>query len=227
MQWIHDFQLVLFDLDGLLVNTEELHFCAYKQMLATRGFELTWDFHRYCHTAHYHADKIGSEFYQTFPALLQQESSWDVLYNEKKKIMIDLLSNGEVQLMPGAEVLLRALADANIKHCVVTHSPDDLIRPIRKQHPSLDAIPFWITRKDYVHPKPHSECYEMAIKLHAQAGDRIIGFEDTPRGLTALMGTPAKPMLICTVNYPEIPTFVAQGVQHFPTFNAIPSGSFF
>ena len=32
MRWISEYQLFLFDLDGLLVNTEELHYQAYKNM---------------------------------------------------------------------------------------------------------------------------------------------------------------------------------------------------
>lgn len=219
MQWIHRYQLFLFDLDGLLVNTEELHFSAYRQMLARRGFELPWDFTRYCHTAHYHADKIGAEFYAMFPGLGQQESSWEVLYNEKKHIMIDILSQGNVQLMSGAHELLVALEKANIKRCVVTHSPQALIAPIVKHHPILQTIPFWVTRNDYAQAKPHPECYLKAIKAYAQPGDRVIGFEDTPRGLKALMGTDAKPVLICQVNYPEISEFVQQGVLHYPSFS--------
>lgn len=221
MDWIHQFQLFLFDLDGLLVNTEELHFAAYKQMLASRGFALPWDFHRYCHTAHYHADKIASELYEMFPDLYTQECSWDVLYDEKKKIMIDILNQGHIQLMPGAFELLEALASAGIKRCVVTHSADSLIAPIRQQHPILESIPFWITRTDYIHPKPNSECYLKAISTFAQPGERVIGFEDSPRGLTALMGTSAKPVLVCSVNYPEIPEFLKQGVVHFKSFHEI------
>lgn len=221
MEWIYRFQLVLFDLDGLLVNTEELHYTAYKQMLSNRGFKLPWSFERYCHTAHYHSDKIASELYELFPDLHRQESTWDVLYDEKREIMIDLLNQKGADLMPGAEALLNALAEANIKRCVVTHSPDALVKPIRQQHPVLDAIPFWITRGDYNSPKPDPECYQKAIMLHALPGDKVVGFEDTPRGLTALMGTTAKPVLICSVGYPEIATFKAQGVQHFQTFNSI------
>jgi len=85
MDWINEYQLFLFDLDGLLVNTEELHYSAYKQMLERRGFSLSWDFRRYCHTAHYYSDKIASELYELFPELYSQESSWDTLYGEKKK----------------------------------------------------------------------------------------------------------------------------------------------
>ena len=221
MDWIHEYQLFLFDLDGLLVNTEELHFRAYKNMLLARGFELPWNFNRYCRTAHYHADKIGDEFYELFPELQTQEASWPVLYAEKKQAMINLVNTGEVQLMPGVIELLQALQDAQIKRCVVTHSPDELVEPIREFQPILNTIPYWITRTDYSQPKPRSECYITSIEKYAKPGEKVIGFEDTPRGLRALLGTTATPILITSIDYPEIPDFIRQGVKHFTSFKQV------
>lgn len=221
MQWIDHFQLFLFDLDGLLVNSEELHFLAYKNMLNARGYELPWDFSRYCRTAHYHSDKIASELYEMFPTLYSQEPSWDVLYLEKKKAMISLLEGGAVQLMPGVFELLTLLNDAGVKRCVVTHSPSELVELIRKQHPILNTIPNWITRRDYSAPKPSPECYLKAIAVYANDDDKIIGFEDTPRGLRALMGTRALPVIVSQVPYPEIDEFVAQGALHYTNFHAL------
>ncbi len=221
MDWIDRYQLFLFDLDGLLVNSEELHFMAYKNMLKNRGHNLTWNFSRYCRTAHYHSDKIASELYEIFPDLLSQEPSWDVLYGEKKQAMISLLESGAVQLMPGVFELLTILKERNIKRCVVTHSPSELVELIRKQHVILNSIPNWITRRDYVSPKPSPECYLKAIMVHADKNDNVIGFEDTPRGLRALMGTRALPVIVCEVPYPEIEEFTAQGAMHYSNFTEL------
>jgi len=57
--------------------------------------------------------------------------------------------------------------------------------------------------------------------MYGEKGGPIIGFEDTPRGLTALLGTKATPILICTANYPEIPAFIDRGVKHFSSFEGI------
>lgn len=221
MHWIHQFQLFLFDFDGLLVNTEELHFLAYKEMCARRGFDLDWSFERYCESAHYSADILERELYQKFPRLYEMEPSWDILYKEKKAIIIDLLKNGAAELMPGVQELLTALDVARIKRVVVTHSPIELIQAVRGQLPILETIPHWVTRYDYTKPKPNSECYLKAISMFGSSGEAIIGFEDTPRGLTALLGTPATPVLICKTNYPEIPSFIERGVKHFTSLKGI------
>lgn len=227
MRWIHDFDLFLLDFDGLLVNTEEIHHLAYKRMCANRGVDFTWDFDTYCSVAHYSATGLREKIYKQFPKLYEQEPLWSVLYSEKKKAIIDLALEGAVQLMPGAERFLKALQEADVRRCVVTHSPKELVGVIREKNPVLNTVPAWFTREDYDKPKPDPEPYLKAIEVMARPGDRMIGFEDTPRGLTALMGTPAKPVLICKTNYPEIPAFISRGVIHFPSLESLPSGDLY
>jgi HAD superfamily hydrolase (TIGR01509 family) len=223
MKWISDYQLFLFDFDGLLVNTEEIHFQAYKQMCSGRGFDLPWDFSRYCYMAHYDSDKLKNSIYEDLPDLYALEPNWGVLYAEKKRAIIELLNEGAVRMMPGAEKFLKELAENDIPRCVVTNSPEDQIRIIKKYNPILNTIPHWFTRETYTHPKPHPECYLNAIDKVAPKAIKIIGFEDTPRGLKALMGTSAKPILISEVEYPEIPDFKNKGVLHFKSFRSLPS----
>lgn len=224
MQWIHNYQLFLFDFDGLLVNTEELHYQAYINMCANRGFNLPWDFKRYSLAAHYYAEGLREQIYAELPALLAQEPDWSVLYQEKKRLFIQSVEQGAVQLMPGAYQLLGSLQKSNIKHCVVTHSAIELIQAIRKQHPVLDAIPHWITREDYKTPKPSPECYLTAIQRLAHPEDKIIGFEDIPRGLNALKQTRAKAVLICPSDSAYLPELLKQEISHYPSLEAISTG---
>ncbi len=102
----------------------------------------------------------------------------------------------------------------------MTHSPASFVRNIRKRHLLLDTIPHWITREDYVHPKPNPACYQMAINQLARPSDEIIGFEDSPRGLDALLGTRAKPVLICPSDASHLAHTLTQHpyVLHYPSF---------
>ncbi|MBM3184435.1 MAG: HAD family phosphatase [Chlamydiae bacterium] len=219
MKWIYDFQLFLFDFDGLLVDTEGLHYQAYVNMLASRGWKLGWSFAKYCELAHLNATAIKESLYAEFPDL---DPNWNALYEEKKKAYFDLIGAGQVKLMPGAEPLLKALDEANIRSCTVTHSLLEQTRFIRSVLPILNTIPHWITREDYDKPKPNPECYLRAIQLYGKKGDRIIGFEDSIRGLQALKGTPALPVLVCASHHPLLELALEEGnIVHFESFEQI------
>lgn len=213
MDWIKNYQLFLFDFDGLLVNTEEIHFKAYCNMCARYGFKLEWTFDRYCKIAHYSAEGLKEEIYRDLPKLYTLEPNWDVLYAYKKQQVIHLLQTSSIQLMPGVGELLKALQEMHIKRCVVTHSPQALVQTVKRQHAILDTIPHWITREHYTHPKPHPEGYLKAIEHNASSTDKIIAFEDTPRGIEALLKTPAKPILISKIPYSPLPARVKQFEQ--------------
>jgi HAD superfamily hydrolase (TIGR01509 family) len=200
MDWIFHYHLFLFDFDGLLVNTEKIHYNAYKKMCQRRGYQLTWTFAKYCSIAHTSATGLRENIYDDFPQLQQQEPIWEILYGEKKQCYMELLTEQPVELMAGAAELLALLEEAQVKRCVVTHSPLEQIQRIRKHQPLLDSITEWFTREDYTHPKPHPDGYLKAIEKLASKSDRIIGFEDSLRGIESLLQTPAQPVAICPPN---------------------------
>src|SRR5271163_1012892 len=100
MKWIHDFQLFLFDFDGLLVNTEHLHYQAYVNILDKRGYKLGLSFGNFLQLAQLNSTAWREALYAEIPSL---EPNWEILYREKKEAYLDLLRTGKVELMPGVE----------------------------------------------------------------------------------------------------------------------------
>jgi HAD superfamily hydrolase (TIGR01509 family) len=218
MKWIHDFQLFLFDFDGLLVNTEHLHYQAYANMLVKRGYSLPLTFAHFLELAQLNSTAWREALYAQIPGL---DPNWEALYRGKKEAYLELLATGKVELMPGAELLLQALAQADIRRCVVTNSILEHVLPLRARLPVLQTIPHWITREDYEKPKPSPECYLKAIALHGKKGDRIIGFEDSVRGLRALQQTPAFPVLVCPSHHPLLQIATEGNVAHFESLEQV------
>ena len=222
MNWIFDFQLFLFDFDGLLVNTEYLQFQAYIDVLLRKGHSLDWSFSKFCAAAHFDADSLKEALCVEFPDL---EPQWNSLYKEKKQIYLDLISSSKIELMPGVEPLLRALEKAQRRRCVVTLAGRDQTLLISSQIPVLKTLPHWVTREEYERPKPAPDGYLRAIELYGKKGDRIIGFEDSLRGLRSLQQTPALPILICPFHHPLLEIASEGDVVHFESFQQIPENS--
>ncbi|NGX62919.1 MAG: Beta-phosphoglucomutase [Candidatus Anoxychlamydiales bacterium] len=222
MLWINDFQLFLFDLDGLLVNTENIHYQAYLDMLFRRGFKLDWSFLKFCEVAHFDDQSLKEGVYALFPQLLDQEPNWEVLRAEKNRIYIELLKSSKIDLMPGVEKLLKELKTQNIKRCVVTNSTKQMTDMMRVKQPLLNNIDNWITREDYTYAKPNPDGYLRAISLYGEKGDRIIGFEDSARGVKALEKTPSISVLIGPIFSPNVRSILSKDVLYFKSFEDIP-----
>lgn len=220
MERLRKYGLYLLDLDGLLVNTEQLHYEAYVHMCETRGFHLDLSFAEYCEIAHRSAEGIQQYIYTKFPKLYAQEPRWAVLYAEKKAAYMKLLQTRPIDLMPGASELLYALAKVDVKRCVVTHSAADLAASLCAYHPALKTVPYWLTRESYRNPKPDPECYQKAITFFAEPGEAVIGLEDSPRGLEALAGTRADRVLISASEESCLPIGGLHGALHFSSLHA-------
>jgi HAD superfamily hydrolase (TIGR01509 family) len=218
MQSLYEFDLFLFDFDGLLVNTEHLHYQAYLNMLTKRGHQTNLSFASFFELAHMSSSAWKEALYADVPGL---EPNWQVLHEEKTKSYLELVATSKMELMPGAEALLKELKRLGKRRCVVTHSFLSQVQLIRAKLPALETLPHWITREDYEKPKPNPECYLRAIELYGKKEDRIIGFEDSLRGLRALMGTPAMAVLVCPNHHPLLEIALAEGGKHFESLKSV------
>ena len=220
MDWIFDYQFFLFDFDGLLADTESIHYQAYIEMCAQRGYTLNWSFARYSESAHHSSTGLRDGIYAEFPSLKEEEPNWASLYAEKQRLFLDFIQQQPVPLMPGVAELLQALKKAHIPSCVVTNSMRSVTHTIREKNPILNTIPYWITREDYTLPKPHPECYQIAIDKFSPSKTGVVGFEDSPKGLEALAQTQAQPFLICPPYLAYIEQTLKKHPQtlYYPTF---------
>lgn len=208
---------MFFDLDGLLVNTEKMHYQAYKNMCKGRGADLEWSFEKYCSIAHESSTGLQLNIQKELKAL--SVYPWKELYKDKKQAYLNLLEEGDIELMPGAEKAIAFLQEQGILSCVITHSPKELVDKIKSKLPALSMIPYWITREDYKEPKPAPDGYLLAKGKYAKEGERIIGFEDTLRGWTALNGAGVEGVVISTVLREEVKQeLLEQGVRVVSSF---------
>lgn len=194
----------LLDLDGVLVRTEELHHEAYRRMCAERGQALGWSFERYCLAAHYGRDRLRDELARELPALFAREPRWEVLYAEKSAIYLDLLGAGGAELMPGADELLRRLAERGAPRAIVTNSTAEQAALLRRHLPLLESIPEWVTRQDYRSAKPAPDAYVEAVRRLGVPAGRCLGLEDTPRGVEALSRAGVRAVLVTAIPYRDL-----------------------
>jgi HAD superfamily hydrolase (TIGR01509 family) len=165
---------ILWDHDGVLVNTEHLYFQATAAALARAGVTLTL------------------EQYQQFH-LVESRGSWhlaahlsaaevDRLRRERNAHYIELLTSGDV-LVPGAIDLLKRLS--RYRMAVVTSSLREPFDAIHRTSGLRDLVEFVLTNEDYGASKPDPEPYLTAVARLGVAKENCLVVEDSTRGLTA------------------------------------------
>ncbi|WP_372807977.1 HAD family hydrolase, partial [Pontiella sp.] len=98
---------VIFDFDGIIVDSEPMHFRAFNEALKPMDIEMTWE--EYC------ATYIGFDDRDAFRAILkahnQKHSSRDLkhLIEQKAKVFQTFVQNGEATPLPGAVELIKSI----------------------------------------------------------------------------------------------------------------------
>lgn len=162
----------LVDLDGFLINSEELYLASNKIYFKKFGFDFTEQLHR---------QGTGKKFEQWIKTVTPINKTGDEILKERNKIFFDLAKNN-LKLLPFAEEFLQ-LVKQNFKTALVTSSKRDyvnLVFDITKIKKYFDLV---ITSELSKKGKPDPECYLLAAqKLKAKPSECVV-FEDAPSGV--------------------------------------------
>lgn len=169
---------VLWDNDGVLVDTERLFYQANRELFLRLGVDLSeqqfFDW--------YLADNCGAWHLLTSLQLTNQQI--EQLRGERNVRYAQLLAGAEVRPVAGVERVLADLS-ARLPMGVVTSSNGDHFQQIHGKLGLLRHFRFALTAEHYVHSKPSPEPYILGLaRLGVEAG-RCVVVEDSPRGLQA------------------------------------------
>jgi HAD superfamily hydrolase (TIGR01509 family) len=169
---------VLFDLDGVLADTERIHWAAYRRVLAEHGVDVGLEEYR----RHFIAQGGGPEYAcRTYGLPLTP----DELRAAKAPVYLDLVRRG-VEARPGARAALERLGRTH-RVAVATNAwraEAELVLGRLELGPLLHAL---VTREGYVHAKPAPDAYLTAAAALGHPPEDCVVVEDTPRGLAAAL----------------------------------------
>jgi HAD superfamily hydrolase (TIGR01509 family) len=168
---------LLWDNDGVLVDTEGLYFKATREVLATVGVELNEAlyvqlFLREGRGAFHLARDRGLD-----------EAQIDTLRNARDARYAQLLETGSL-LFAGVEQAMAALA-CQYRMAIVTSSLREHFQLIHRSTQILQHFEFVLTRGDYLHAKPDPDPYLTALARLGHRADACLAIEDSERGLRA------------------------------------------
>jgi HAD superfamily hydrolase (TIGR01509 family) len=168
---------ILWDHDGVLVDTERLYFEATRAALARVGVDLTVEQYR----QHLLVESRGAWHLAEQRGASQAEV--ERLRDARNALYLRLLSENDV-MVPGALELLQRLRPRH-RMAVVTSSRRDHFDAIHHGSGLNDLVEFVLAREDYGQSKPHPEPYLAAVERLGAAKADCLVVEDSLRGLAA------------------------------------------
>ncbi|MGI9008360.1 MAG: HAD family hydrolase [Streptosporangiaceae bacterium] len=205
-------EAVLFDMDGLLVDSEPLWFEVEHAVMARLGGRWT------------EADQrklVGGSLPTSVDYLISRgtrEVSRDDVAGWLVGGMADLLAEREVTVLPGAAELLAEVTAAGLPRALVTSSERVIMDAVLASL-TRHGISFTVTvcGADVRHPKPHPEPYLRAAGLIGADPRACVALEDSPNGVTAALA--AGCVTVAVPGVAEVP--VRPGLTIAPSLAAI------
>ncbi len=179
---------VLFDLDGVLADTEPLHFRAHRQTLKARGYDLTEQEH----------DDHWIRCGKGLPEFLRDHdirADASVMRLEKDAAFLNLLATRDVS-RPGVRELVQELRSC-YRIAVCTSSRRHIAEAILKSVNLRELVDVLVTADDVKERKPAPDVFlEAARKLDVRTSECVV-VEDALKGIRAALAARMPVLLIC------------------------------
>lgn len=173
---------VLFDLDGVLVDTRRLHFDALSRALGDLGLELSFEEHQRIYDGLPTHTKI--EILKDRFELTPEQISF--LNLRKQLYTVELLQN---KIVPNEDHfrMFSLLKENGIRIAICSNTKRKTLDFIVEQLKISEFIEFTLSHEDIEKPKPSPDIYIKAINRLNIRPEETIVFEDSPHGIESAM----------------------------------------
>jgi beta-phosphoglucomutase len=195
---------VIFDFDGVIVDTEPLHYRSFQTILEPMGLGYSWE--RY--VEHYMGFDDRDAFMEAFRSkgMDLSHSGLEELIALKAERFQQVIAGG-VTPYPGVVQLVKSLsADLPVAICSGALRSD--IEPILRQFSLDSAFSVMVTAEEVPASKPDPASYALAVRKLAAAFPEkgilplsCVAIEDTPAGIASATGAGIS-VLAVTNSYP-------------------------
>jgi beta-phosphoglucomutase len=170
------FDSILFDFDGVLADSEGVHFACWTEILKPLGIPLSWEI--YCEQC------IGITDRDMIEVLCRQKDpphDFNDLYSQypRKKAIFRAKAIAEPPIPQSTRDFLRTLSP--LKLAVVTSSGRAEVEPVLGSAGIREYFEVLVTGDDVSHRKPHPEPYLLAASLLGASRPLVV--EDSEPGV--------------------------------------------
>ena len=172
------FQAVIFDLDGVLADSEPWWNQIDTKLLAEHGVSYRGEHHRNVLGVSY---RIAVEFYKN---AFNISASVEELMRRRREIATDFFAN-RVELFPSAKTTLEQLGEMNVPMAIATSSVSASAQPFLDRTGIRSLFEVVLTGDEVQRGKPYPDIYLQTSKKLATSSEACLVIEDALAGVAA------------------------------------------
>ncbi|WP_320166919.1 HAD-IA family hydrolase [Methylophaga sp.] len=198
-------QAVIFDMDGLLIDSEPFWKQAEKRVFSAIGVEITDALSAKTMGM---TTREATEFWLEHAGLSLSQDSMEQVENDVIDEVASLTAS-QGQALPGVHNLLEQLKQHRLKIGLATNAPARLVPVVLER---LDITAFfdnYVADDDVEQGKPHPAIYQLALQSINAKADHTLAFEDSVTGMTAAIGAGIRTVVVPSAANYHLPHYDA------------------
>lgn len=171
---------VIFDMDGVIVDTEPVHHYAFNQHFKLLNINVSPEMY-----ASFTGNSTKNVF-QKLKEAFQLEQDIETLINTKRELFNEAFDHNEdLHLLDGVEVLIKDLFNNGMQLVLASSSANVTINKIFTRFNLHQYFTHIVSGEDFPKSKPHPAIFEHAVFLSQTTLENCIIIEDSTNGIIA------------------------------------------
>lgn len=171
---------VLFDLDGVIVDSGLAHHASFRQLGEEVGYQISDELFQ---------SLFGRRNEEIFPILFNSSLPADqvAMLGDRKEEIFRSIIIGKVQPLPGVTTLLPALCEAGFQLAIGTSTPRANVEQIINELKLTQYFTAIISAENVTHGKPHPEVFSNGAAALGVPPAQCVVVEDAVAGVEAAL----------------------------------------
>ncbi|MFT7511280.1 MAG: beta-phosphoglucomutase [Candidatus Omnitrophota bacterium] len=191
---------VIFDFDGVVVDTEPLHYQAFADMLEPLDFPFTWEMYQELYMGMDDREAFDTVYARNGQVLTAAERT--ALIEQKAHQFPALAAAADLAPFPGVEALIREVS-GTLPLGLCSGALEVDIQPLLARFDLQDCFDQLVTAEQVKRSKPDPESYRLTLeRLGLTNPAAVIAIEDTPAGIRSAKGAGCRVLAVTNSHVP-------------------------